>query len=66
MEGGWMVGPSKAIPGGVRVEHRLTVKMAIAAPPPFSEPSSPNVNHETKSILSMARIPLLVSPPPQM
>ena len=37
MEGQWTVGPSEAIPGGVRVEHRLTVKMAIAAPPPFGE-----------------------------
>jgi len=35
MEGEWTVGGSEVIPGGVRVEHRLTVKMAIAAPPPF-------------------------------
>jgi len=35
MEGSWTVGPSKAIPGGVCVEHTLTVKMALAAPPPF-------------------------------
>jgi len=37
MEGSWTVGPSKAIPGGVCVEHTLTVKMALVAPPPFGK-----------------------------
>jgi hypothetical protein len=35
MEGSWTVGPSKSISGGVCVEHTLTVKMALVAPPPF-------------------------------